>query len=54
MLVLEVGSPDVQLAATAAPGSQIQYLEMAPASTRMSSPVIISASSEAKNAAALP
>jgi hypothetical protein len=35
-------------------GSQIQYLASAPASTRKSKPVIISASSEARKAAALP
>ena len=38
----------------ASPGDQIQYLETAPASTRRSKPVIISASSEARNTAALP
>ncbi len=35
-------------------GSQIQYLASAPASTRKSKPVIISDSSEARKAAALP
>ena len=35
-------------------GSQIQYLARAPASTRMSKPVIISDSSEARKAAAFP